>query len=60
LSALLPQSGGRARAAGALCKKLFGLINGLLVWSHPPAAVMVTLGTMGITRGIVLRLAAHR
>jgi ribose transport system permease protein len=45
-----------ALALGALCGTLVGLINGLLVGRTRLPPFMVTLGTMGITRGIVLSL----
>ena len=45
-----------ALALGALCGVLVGLINGLLVGRTGLPPFMVTLGTMGITRGTVLSL----
>jgi ribose transport system permease protein len=45
-----------ALALGAGCGVLVGLINGLLVGRTGLPPFMVTLGTMGITRGIVLSL----
>jgi ribose transport system permease protein len=45
-----------ALVLGALCGVLVGLINGLLVGRTGLPPFMVTLGTMGITRGIVLSL----
>ncbi|MEO7913037.1 MAG: ABC transporter permease [Roseiflexaceae bacterium] len=45
-----------ALALGALCGVLVGLVNGLLVGRTGLPPFMVTLGTMGITRGIVLSL----
>ena len=59
VSALALQSGiplPAALALGALCGVLVGLINGLLVGRTRLPPFMVTLGTMGITRGIVLSL----
>jgi len=47
---------GGALALGALCGMLVGLVNGLLVGRAGLPPFMVTLGTMGITRGIVLSL----
>jgi ribose transport system permease protein len=47
---------GGALALGALCGMLVGLINGLLVGRTGLPPFMVTLGTMGIIRGIVLSL----
>jgi ribose transport system permease protein len=45
-----------ALVCGALCGALVGLTNGLLVGRTGLPPFMVTLGTMGITRGIVLSL----
>src|SRR5215212_9220586 len=45
-----------ALTLGALCGAFVGLINGLLVGRTGLPPFMVTLGTMGITRGIVLSL----
>jgi ribose transport system permease protein len=45
-----------ALALGALSGVLVGLINGVLVGRTGLPPFMVTLGTMGITRGIVLSL----
>jgi ribose transport system permease protein len=45
-----------ALALGGLCGLLVGLVNGLLVGRTGLPPFMVTLGTMGITRGIVLSL----
>ena len=38
---------------GVLCGLVMGLINGLLVWKLGIPAIVVTLGTMSIYRGIV-------
>jgi ribose transport system permease protein len=59
VSALALQSGAPLALAlvlGALCGALVGLVNGLLVGRTGLPPFMVTLGTMGITRGIVLSL----
>ncbi|HEU5100689.1 MAG TPA: ABC transporter permease [Roseiflexaceae bacterium] len=59
VSALALQGGvplALALALGALCGALVGLVNGLLVGRTGLPPFMVTLGTMGITRGIVLSL----
>ncbi len=59
VSALALQSGMSlfaALALSALCGVLVGLINGILVGSTGLPPFMVTLGTMGIIRGIVLSL----
>lgn len=59
VSALALQSGVPLPVAlvlGALCGALVGLVNGLLVGRTGLPPFMVTLGTMGITRGIVLSL----
>jgi ribose transport system permease protein len=59
VSALVLQQGyptGIALLAGALAGTLVGLINGVLVGRTGLPPFMVTLGTMGITRGVVLSL----
>ncbi len=59
ISALALQGGlplPAALALGAVCGALVGLVNGVLVGRTELPPFMVTLGTMGITRGIVLSL----
>jgi ribose transport system permease protein len=59
ISALALQAGlplPAALALGAVCGALVGLVNGVLVGRTGLPPFMVTLGTMGITRGIVLSL----
>jgi ribose transport system permease protein len=59
VSALALQAGAPlalALALGVLCGALVGLVNGVLVGRTGLPPFMVTLGTMGITRGIVLSL----
>lgn len=59
VSALALQAGLPIAAAlllGGLSGALVGLVNGLLVGRNGLPPFMVTLGTMGITRGVVLSL----
>ncbi|HNP70227.1 MAG TPA: ABC transporter permease [Kouleothrix sp.] len=59
ISALVLQAGlplALALLSGALCGALVGLTNGLLVGRTGLPPFMVTLGTMGITRGVALSL----